>query len=146
MDNICYETLDKFKYVTPSFRRFVGYDTKIRNYEYHYDIAVKTFNTCEKTYILNHFTAFKRNTSTNWRDIIFDYTNMVEHCINAEYTLDDVFNVFSISPDNKANIRFLAMLTENAIQDIINRNIAAFNRLNSYVNDLFLLKDMGLDA
>jgi hypothetical protein len=146
MDNICYETLDKFNHVTPSFRRFVGYDAKIRNYEYHYDIAVKTFNTCEKTYLLNHFTAFKRNTSTNWRDIIFDYTNMVEHCINDEYTLNDVFNVFSLSPNNKANVHYLALLSENAIQDIINRNIVAFNKLNSYLNDLFLLKDMNLDA
>ncbi len=145
MDNICYAKLDSFKRIVEVFKRFTKFENNLRIYEYRYDIKVKTFNTCEKTYILNHYTAFKRNTSTGWRDILYDYSNLVEHCINNEYTLDDVFGVFSLSPENKAKVHFLALLSEKAIQDIIDKNIAAFNKLNNYIQDLFLLKELHLD-
>lgn len=142
MDNICYEKLDKFKHITPSFKRFAI--ASLRCYQYDYNVKVQTFNTCEKTYLSNHFAAFKRTTSTQWRDLLFDYTQMVEDCINNNWSLDGVFNMFLLSSENKAKIYCIETLTEKAIQDIINKNIAAFNRLNSYINDLFLLKDMNL--
>lgn len=140
MKKINYKVLDSFKRVSASFRRFVNFeDDNLRNYAYCYDVNFKLLDSRYQ------FTAFKRNTSTKWKDVLFDYTSMINVCISNNYSQSAIADIFGMTPSNNAKVWLIEDYSAETIQEIIDKNIAAFNTLQNYINDLQLIKDLRLD-
>lgn len=145
MKNINYELLDSFKRVSASFRRFVAFDNdNLRHYEYKYDVTL-TLNK-DNEIVPYHCIALMRNTSTKWKDVLFDYTAMINDCISKNYSLLDIENTFVMKPLAKlAKVWLIEDYSAETIQELIDKNIAAFNALQNYLNDLQLIKDLHLN-
>ena len=145
MKNINYKLLDSFKRVSATFRRFAAFDNdNLRHYEYKYDTALTLNKDNEITQY--RCIAFMRNTYTKWKDVLFDYTATINDCISKNYSLVDIENTFVMKPLAKlAKVWLIEDYSVETIQELIDKNIAAFNALQNYLNDLQLIKDLHLN-
>lgn len=129
------DSLKKLKHVHLIFK----YE---KSYMYSYNTLVYFYDEVFDTFIESAFVACKRYTSLQKVEELYDYTECINEAIDTNMSVIDVFNYLRLCPENFANTIDMSTCSLEQLQNIIDANINALMRLNSYIQERKMLEDI----
>ncbi len=118
------------------------YRRNLAQYQYKYKLDARIYNAFINEFCTETCLAIQCNSDTGYKPVIYDYTKLIDMCISENASMTKIIGYFAFCSE-KYTVNYLINDTIiPQLQSIIDANISAIARLNTYVAEQHIIEQL----
>lgn len=118
------------------------YRRNLAQYQYKYKLNARIYNAFINEFCDETCLAIQCNGDTGYKPVIYDYTKLIDMCISENASMTKIIGYFAFCSEKYAVNYLINDSIIPKLQSIIDANILAIARLNTYVAEQHIIEQL----